>query len=119
MFSKNRPKKRVDLPDNHWVELQYLSKGTKDVLKGATAEIFNKVDSKMFEGDMQDVEFSPNFVQKIQEVEYQKLNCAIHAWSADVEVSIENIKELDDEVYELILGEVDKMNGLSEEEEKN
>ncbi|MDC3414265.1 hypothetical protein [Terrihalobacillus insolitus] len=119
MFAKNKPTKRIDLPENHWVELQHLSKGTKDVLKSSVTKIFNKFDSKMMDGKMDDVEFSPDFVEKIQEIEYQKLAAAIRAWSAEEEVTVENIKELDDEPYELILKEVNNMNELSEEEEKN
>lgn len=119
MFAKNKPTKKIDLADNHWVELQYLSKGTKNELQSATTEIFNKFDKKMLDGEMEDVQFSPDFIKKVQAIEYQKLTAAIRAWSAQEPVSVEVVKELDDESYETILKEVDKMNGLSDEEEKN
>jgi hypothetical protein len=121
MFAKNKPTKKIDLPDNHWVELQYLSKGVKDELKSSVTKIFNKFDPKLLDGKMDNpnIEFSPDFVQKIQDIEYLKLVKAIRNWSADEIVNTENIKALDDTSYELILKAVNEMNELSEEEEKN
>jgi hypothetical protein len=119
MFAKNKPTKKIDLDNNHWVEIQHLSKGTKDSLQSSITEVFNKFDSKMLDGKMEDVEFSPDFIKKVQGVEYRKLAAAIRAWSVEDPITIDTIKELDDESYETILEAVNDMNGLSDEEEKN
>lgn len=121
MFAKDKPTKRITLPGDHWVELQYLSKGQKNLLQAEITKVFKKFDPKLLDGKTKDInmEFSEDFVARIQEIEYMKLQYAIRSWSASEPVSIESIKELDDETYDIILDVVNEMNGLSEDEQKN
>ncbi|KXG42878.1 hypothetical protein [Tepidibacillus decaturensis] len=122
MFSKNKPTKRIDLPEGNWVELQYLSKGQKDILTSELAGMFKKMNIQILDKDikMNNDDINENIVNKVNEVEYKKLSFAIKAWSAnDVEINEDSIKDLDEEVYEKILDEVNKMNNLTEDDVKN
>jgi hypothetical protein len=122
MFAKNKPAKRIDLGENNWAELQYLSKGVKDSIQAEISSLF-KVNLKnmntMNEADLLPEEMPEGFIDKLQEIEYRKLEKAIKTWSAKEEITVENIKELDDEPYEKISKAVNEMNGLSREEVKN
>jgi hypothetical protein len=114
LFAKNLPTKRIEIGEGNWVEIRKLSKGFKDQLKGEATDVFKGMDLK---GELGTV--PEGMILKVQEVEYRKLRASIVRWSADVDITIENIKELDEEVYNRILKEVDEMNGLSQEEQKN
>jgi predicted DNA-binding antitoxin AbrB/MazE fold protein len=123
LFAKSKPTKRVDLPDGAWVEIQNLPKGIKESFKSELADLFKGVDIKKGEDgeDEPDRKTLPDsFVQKIAEVNYRKLEKAIKSWSAEgVPVTIENIKELDEEIFDQILTAVNKMNELNDTERKN
>lgn len=122
LFAKNRPTKRIDLGDGDWVELQHISKGVKDNLKSEVASLL-----KDFEVDIANGSYAPKngltitdeFLDKIKEIEYREMVASIRSWSADAEITIENIKELSDEAYDKILEEMGKLNKLSDAERKN
>jgi hypothetical protein len=123
MFSKNKPTKRIEF-EGGWVELQHLSKGVKDQitsrlsasLEGMDAEALKKLDKNSDEVPVGAI----GMVGKVQQVEYYKLSKAIIAWSAgEVAITEESVQDLDDEVFNLISAEINKMNELSKEEIKN
>jgi hypothetical protein len=117
MFAKNKPTKRINFSDENWVEIQYLSKGQKNAFASKLAELFK---GQEFDGDGNDNKRLPDVsVAKIHEVEYEKMVASIKAWSAEEDITIENVQALDDSVYEEISNKIKEMNELSEEEEKN
>jgi hypothetical protein len=124
LLSRNKPTKRIEF-EGGWVELQYLSKGVKDQIQSSLAglykelETINVSDLKNEENIPKDIEMD-KILQKINEIEYYKLSKAIKAWSEhDVEITVETVKELDDEVFSKISDEINKMNSLNEVERKN
>lgn len=123
MFAKDKPTKRLDF-EGGWVELQFLSKGVKDQIASQLTEMFAGMsDDTIKKADFKNKDEIPasmiGVVGKVQEVEYFKLSSAIKSWSSSESISLETVKELDDETFNLINAEVDKMNGLSKTEEKN
>lgn len=123
MFAKDKPTKRIDF-EGGFVELQYLSKGVKDQIASELSSMFAGVDSeslKKLELDKKDEIPTAmiGVVGKVQEVEYLKLSKAIKSWSSSEPITIETVKELDDETFNRITKEVNEMNGLSKTEEKN
>jgi hypothetical protein len=123
MFSKDKPTKRIEF-EGGWVDLQHLSKGVKDQitsrlsssLEGMDAEALKKLDKNSDEVPVGAI----GMVGKVQQVEYYKLSKAIKAWSAgEVAITEESVQDLDDEVFNLISAEINKMNELSKEEIKN
>ncbi|MDQ0414236.1 hypothetical protein [Mesobacillus stamsii] len=124
LFSKNKPTKRIEF-EGGWVELQYLSKGAKDEIANRLSSMFagmdNEVLKKMDNFDKDDVPAAMiGVVGKVQEVEYYKLSNAIKSWSeTDIPVTVESVKDLDDEVFDKISKAIDEMNKLKEEEIKN
>jgi hypothetical protein len=120
MFAKNKPKKRIDLPEGNWVELRYLSKGEKDMYRSAVAGVFK---GAMKNGSKpEDMSNLPDdFIQRTKSAEYQMISQAIVAWSAgeDIKPNAETVAELDEVCYDLILEAVNEMNDLSRQEEKN
>jgi hypothetical protein len=126
LFAKNKPTERIDF-GNEYVELQFLSKGIKDQIQSQITSILKEVDPKSLSklsnislesGELPE-EIPYDMVDKIQEIEYYKLSKAIVKWSAGDEISIESIKELDEEVFEAIKHKVDEMSKLKEQERKN
>jgi hypothetical protein len=116
-FAEDKPTKRVELGDGHWVELQHLSKGQKNTFQSELASMFKGTE---YDANTKDLKSIPeNFVGKTQEIEYRKIVAAIRSWSAGKEVSVETIKALSDEYYDRIAEEVEKMNDLPEKERKN
>lgn len=126
LMAKNKPTKKVFFGDNNEdnVVLQYLSKGVKDSynsqlaelslsLKGVDPEALEKMDTSTLPDSMAAV------VGKINELNYYKLACAIKSWTAEEEVSEEAVKALDEEVFNKLIEEVDKMNDLGQTERKN
>lgn len=121
MFSKNKPTKRVELGDGNWVELQFLSKGVKDSFKSDAADIYKGLDLETDEeGKPKSNVIPEGMVGKVNEIQYRKVAAAIRAWSAaDVPVTVESVKELDEEAFDKIDEVVTEMNELSVKEEKN
>lgn len=123
MFAKDKPTKRIDF-EGGYVELQYLSKGVKNQIAAELSSMFAGMDSTSIKkSDFENKEEIPaamiGVVGKVQEVEYLKISKAIRAWSSQDPITIETVKELDDKVFDVIVQEVDKMNGLTKTEEKN
>lgn len=126
LMAKNKPTKKIPFGENNedFVVLQYLSKGVKDSytsqlaelslsLKGVDATALEKMDVNSLPESMAKV------VGKINELNYYKLACAIKSWSAEEEVSEEAVKDLDEEIFNKLIEEVDKMNELEFTERKN
>lgn len=124
LFSKQKPTKRIDIGEA-WVELQFLSKGVKDEISSRLSSMFEGVDSetlnKMNSENKDDIPTSMiGALSKVQEVEYYKLASAIKAWSDhNTLVSVEAVKELDEEVFNKISTAVNEMNELSKGDQKN
>lgn len=121
LLAKNKPTKRVEF-EGGYVELQYLSKGVKDEISSRLAALYKGMDRATLEKlkDSNDLPDSMiDAVSVVQEVEYYKLSHAIKAWSEEVPPDIENVKELDEEVFNEISAAVNEMNELGKTEEKN
>lgn len=119
MFSKNKPTKRVDLGDGNWVDLQFLSKGVKDAFKSDAADIYKDLEIDE-EGKPKSNVIPEGMVGKVNEIQYRKVSSAIKTWSAaDIPVTVETVKELDEEAFDKIVEFVNEMNDLSAKEEKN
>lgn len=122
MFSKDKPTKRVEF-EGGWVDLQHLSKGVKDQIASRLSASLEGIDPKALQGLDKNSDEMPagmiGMVGKVQQVEYYKLSKAIKAWSADTAITEESVQELDDEVFDKISEEINKMNELSKEEIKN
>lgn len=127
LFAKNKTTKKIPFGDDDWVVLQYLSKGQKDELKSQLTELYAQIQGvdqdtlkKMEAGDIDAVpESMRGIVREITKVEYFKLTQAIKSWSSEDEISEENIKALDEPVFDKLVLEVNAMNELSGEERKN
>lgn len=123
MFAKNKPTKRVDLGEGNWVELQHLSKGQRDALQSATVNLVKDVQYVEKDGQRELKEGSnlpDDFLQKTNEIAYQRLTYAIKSWSAEgTAITAETVGELDEEAFDKILTAVNEMNELTKEEEKN
>jgi phosphoribosylformimino-5-aminoimidazole carboxamide ribonucleotide (ProFAR) isomerase len=122
LFAKNKPTKRIEL-EGGWVELQYLSKGVKDEVQNQIVQAFKDIDPKVLQqyektGEMPD-SLPVEIVAKVNEASYIALAHAIKAWSEKEEVTIESVKDLDEEVFNLLIEEVNKMNKLDIGEKKN
>jgi hypothetical protein len=124
MFSKDKPTKKVEF-EGGWVELQFLSKGVKDEITSRLTSMFVGVDNEALKKiDFDKKDEIPTamigVVGKVNEVENYTLSKAIRAWSAaDVAITEETVKDLDDEVFTMISKEANKMNELGKTEEKN
>jgi len=124
MFSKDKPTKKVEF-EGGWVELQYLSKGVKDEIASRLSSMFAGVDtSTLKKADLDKADEIPasmiGVVAKVNEVQYYAMSKAIKAWSAaEVAITEESVKELDDEVFNKIYVEVNNMNELNPAERKN
>lgn len=122
MFSKDKPTKRIEL-EGGWVDLQHLSKGVKDQIASRLSASLEGIDPK----ELQNLDKNSNemptgmigMVGKVQQVEYYKLSKAIKAWSAQEVVTEETVQGLDEEIFNKISEEINKMNELSKEEVKN
>jgi hypothetical protein len=122
MFAKNKPSRRIPLPENNWVELQYLSKGQKDEYRGAVAGVFKGALKEEQGGTVnRDMSQLPeDFILKTKQAEYHMVAQAIKAWSAEsVSINAQAVAELDEEAYDLILAEITAMNELAKSEIKN
>lgn len=122
MFAKNKPTRRIPLPENNWVELQYLSKGQKDEYRSAVAGVFRGAMKEDQAGSVnKDMSQLPeDFILKTKQAEYHMLAQAIKAWSAEgITINAQTVAELDEDVYDIILAEVTQMNELSKQEQKN
>lgn len=122
MFSKNKPTKRVEF-EGGWVDLQHLSKGVKDQIASRVSASLEGIDPKALQSLDKNSDDMPagmiGMVGKVHQVEYYKLAKAIRAWSADTAITEESVQELDDEVFNKLSEEINKMNELSKEERKN
>jgi hypothetical protein len=122
MFAKDRPVKRVDLPNNHWVELQSLSKGYKEAIKSDIADIFKGVEFELKNGQPEykdGTKLPDGFIKKLGEINDRKLAAAIKAWSSEQPINPETVQGLEEEAYNIILSKVNEMNELSTGERKN
>lgn len=122
LFSKNKPTKRIDF-EGGFVEIQHLSKGVKDHIRSNLAGLYKDLE-KLNAEDLQGKELPQGIemdkiLNKINEVEYYKLSQAIKSWSENIEITIDTVKELNDDVFSQISKEVDEMNALNEVEKKN
>lgn len=126
LFAKNKPTQKVEF-EGGFVELQFLSKGVKNEIQSRSAALNKGMDPKTIEklqkGETVDSELPDalfDVVGKVNAIEYYKLAHAIKSWSdSDVEINEENIKELDEPVFNQILAKVNEMNELSQKEIKN
>jgi hypothetical protein len=128
MFAKNKPTKIVTFEDGKYsITLQHLPKGIKDDynsrlaelslgLKGISKEVLEKIEENMDKIP----DSMAAIVGKINQLEYFKLANAIREWSEkEVPITEETVKELDEDVFNELVKEVDKMNGLTVEQRKN
>jgi hypothetical protein len=124
LFAKDKPLKRVEFENDAWVELKYLSKGFKNQIENDIANIARGFEFEYKDGKVESKDgalLPEDVLQKLHSIEYRKISAAIAKWSeGDKEtITIDNVKQLDDEVYNKILMTVDEMNGLNETERKN
>lgn len=123
LFAKNKPTKRIEF-EGGWVELQYLSKGVKDDIQKSILEALKGVDIKQLD-QISDKdkelpkELPVDMVNKITDTDYVAVYNSIKSWSESEPITIDSVRELDDEIFEKILKEVKKMNKLELEERKN
>ncbi|MDF2791308.1 MAG: hypothetical protein K0S80_4410 [Neobacillus sp.] len=122
LFAKNKPTKKVEF-DGGYVELQHLSKGVKDEIASRLAALYKGMDRATLE-KMKDTDDLPDnmidAVSVVQEVEYYKLSHAIKSWSeSEIKITIETVKDLDEEVFNKISKAVNEMNELNKQAEKN
>jgi hypothetical protein len=126
LFAKNKPTKTIYFDDakENFVVLQHLSKGAKDNYTGQLAELslsMKGVNKETFEN--MDIDKLPDgmgtLVKKINELEYEKVAAAIKKWSAAEDITVDSVKELDEDVFVEISKTVDEMNKLTELERKN
>jgi hypothetical protein len=123
MFASDKPTKKLEF-EGGFVELQYLSKGEKDQISNQLSSMFAGVDEETLKKlDFKDKDNVPTamigVVGKVQEVEYYKLSKAIKAWSSEKEITIETVKDLEEELFDKISDEITRMNELSKGETKN
>jgi hypothetical protein len=121
LFAKNKPTQRVDF-DGGFVELQYLSKGVKDEIKGRTTALYKGVDLKKLQSAKDETDIPTEMfdsIPKIMEIEYYKLAKAIVKWSDEAPITEETVRELDEETFNLVSKKVDEMNQLTSLQEKN
>lgn len=122
LFAKNKPTKRVEF-EGGYVELQHLSKGVKDEITSRLAGLYKGMDRNTLEkikenNDLPDTMIDA--VSVVQEVEYYKLSHAIKEWSEkDIKITIETVKDLDEDIFNKISAAVNEMNELSNQERKN
>lgn len=127
LFAKNKQTKKMHFGDNDWVVLQHLSKGQKDELKSQLTELYASIKDvdgatllRMKAGDVDAVpESMKGIVRQITKLEYFKLSQAIKSWSSEDEINEDNIKALDEPVFDELVAAVNVMNELSGEERKN
>jgi hypothetical protein len=122
LFAKNKPTKRVDF-EGGYVELQFLSKGVKDEIKSRTTSLYKGVDIKKLQSAQSESDIPPEMFDKIPgllEIEYYKLAHAIKAWSdAETPISEETVKEMDEEIFNMVSQKIAEMNELTPLQEKN
>lgn len=121
LFAKNKPTKRVEF-EGGFVELQYLSKGVKDEIKGRVTSMYKGVDIAKIQNAKNESDIPPEMfdsIPKLLEIEYYKLSNAIRSWSDEAPINENTVKDLDEEIFNSILKSVNEMNELSPTEEKN
>ncbi|MEE6450533.1 hypothetical protein RAH41_08180 [Gottfriedia acidiceleris] len=118
LFAKNKPTKRVEF-EGGWVELQFLSKGVKDEIASRLAPLHSELKNieNATEEDVPEGVF--DVLGQINQIEYYKVAHAIKAWSEEEEITEENVKALDSEVFEKISKSINDMNELSQGDKKN
>lgn len=122
LLAKNKPTKRVEF-EGGYVELQYLSKGVKDEISSRLAALYKGMDRATLEKMKDSNDLPDNMIDAVsvvQEVEYCKLSHAIKVWSENgVPITVETVKDLDEEVFDKISKVVNEMNELGITNEKN
>ena len=109
------------------ITLQHLAKGIKDTYNSQVAELslglkgIKKEDLENLEDNIDKIPDSmAKVVAKLNELEYFLLSHAIKEWSdKETAVSIDTVKELDEEVFLELIQEVNSMNGLTKQARKN
>lgn len=121
MFAKNRPTKRIELPEGHWAELRQLSKGEKDAYRSGVSGVFKGALKEKNGQKEQDFSNLPDdYFQKMQQAEYAMVAKAIVSWSAEgIEVTPQAVADLEESFYDPILEAVKDMNELTKTEVKN
>lgn len=127
LFAKNKPTQKVEF-EGGYVELQYLSKGVKDEIsrrsteinKDLPQEVVNKLRNNPNAEDKDIPVEIFGTVGKLMEIEYYKLSHAIRSWSdSDTPITEDSVKDMDDEIFDLVSKKVDEMNALKQSEQKN
>jgi len=122
LFVEQQPGKKVDLTESDWVQLQPLSRGYIVVERQKILEIAKGTKIHVKVGgafDMDTSNIDPALLNKIQEIEYEKVKASIKEWSEKEPVTVENIKRLPDAFYNKILKAIDELNSVSDTEVKN
>jgi hypothetical protein len=129
LFSKKQVAKKISIGEDSWVQIRPLSKGEKDEISNRLSSMFSDMDEESLkkiqeaENNKEKEQELPtemlNVLKKIQEVSYFKLSKAIKNWSEEEDITEETVKDLDDEIFDMISEEIDAMNKLSKGEEKN
>ena len=123
LFANEFPGTKVEFEAGGWVILQPLTRSFLDsqqkqlaaLSKGAKIQMAGQ---KVIGVDTDSID-SVAIVEKATELEYEKVKASIKEWSSEKEVSVENIKQLPDFIYEAILKKVDEINHPTEDEIKN
>jgi hypothetical protein len=122
LFAKNKPTQRVEF-EGGYVELQFLSKGEKDEIKSRTTALYKGVDIKKLQSAQSEEDIPQEMFDKIPgllEIEYYKLAHAIKSWSdPETLISEETVREMDEEIFNLVSQKITKMNELTPLQEKN
>lgn len=126
LFAKNKPTKTVPFEGGK-VELQFLSKGVKDEIQSRLAALASSLSGidqatleKVQKGELDSIpESMVSLIRSIKAIEYYKLAHAIKSWSEDAEITEENVKELDEDIFNELVKTVNEMNELTPEERKN
>jgi hypothetical protein len=126
LFAKNKPTKKMTFGDD-WVELQHLSKGAKDNYQAKQIVLVSKLKSideatmkKIEAGDISSIpENMENIATDIMSLKYEMVTSAIVKWSSLEEITENNVKALDEAVFDEIENAISEMNTLNENERKN
>ena len=125
LFAKNKPTETVKLGGEDFVELQHLSKGVLDEIKGRTIAAFADAGPnaiRAIQNAKDDSDIPPELIGssgKMLEIQHYKVSKAIIKWSSPEPITEQTVKELDESVFLEILAKVDSMNRLTEIERKN
>lgn len=124
LFAKNKPTQKVEF-EGGFVEVQFLSKGVKDEIQSRLTGLYKGMDKatilKLQTGDESEIPTELfEVLGAVQSIEYYKLSHAIKSWSDnETPINEDNVKEMDEEIFNTVLKKVNEMNELSQTERKN